>query len=236
MKFLLVSLLYAVMWVLIYFILRFSKSKYFATAIQRNNFLTVLHCFFVPVLTCLYFFSLKSPFGYEYLVDDTLRHLFGVSVGYYLVSLINDIRLFEKVDKANIFHHILTMLGFLFVMNRPEYPAYFAWILLFQATGVFYHTYVILKETEGINKKRIAFWYSANFYAWIFFRFCLEGIYLIGAIYHEITQGALSLNLRIITFIFISISFYFNLHWLFILINKRKGKSNKNQSQLSSQQ
>ncbi len=222
MEFVFISCIYAIIWSVVYFLLRWTRSPYLNTAIQRNNFLTVLHCFTVPVLAATYLLSLSEPFGYVYLLDDFLRHLFCASVGYYLVSLVNDIRFFKPIDKVNVFHHLLTMLAFLVVINIGAYPAYFAWILFFQATGVFYHSYVILKDTPGAKKETIAFWYSANFYAWVLFRFVLEGLYVLGAFYYEFKFDVLPMYLKITTLIFICISYYFNLHWLLILLKKRK--------------
>lgn len=224
MNFLIISIAYAMMWFVIYVLLGFSKSKYLVTALQRNNFITVLHCFFIPLLTCLYFFTLKEPFGYQYLLDNPIRHLISLSAGYYIFSGINIFRLPHKIDVANIVHHFIVAFFFLYVTIRPEYPIYYAWILFPQATGFFYHTYVILKDTVGVTKERLEAWYTVNFYSWIFFRFMVEGLFLLGAIYYEYTYLKLPIGLRIFTFVGFLVSYYFNIYWMVLLVKKRRQK------------
>ncbi len=219
-----IPIAYAIVWLFIYYLLGFSKSKYLKTHTQKNNFVVVLHAFWVPLLTFIYFVILQQPFGYDYLLDEPIRHLIFLSVGYYIYATIFLLLFGEKSDRAMLYHHFLVGSCLLYLALTPEFPAYYAFILVPQATGIFYHMYLIFKETPGASKESIDFWYTCNFYAWILLRFLIQGIYTLGAFYYEFIYAKLPQQVLIGTIIGLSVSWYFNLHWLVILLKKRKEK------------
>ncbi len=215
---------YTFIWFFIHFLLQFSSSKYLKKKTQWNNFITALHAFLLPLITLIYFLTLADPLGYDYLVDDVIRHFLAAGVGFYIFSTINLYRVDRQPAFDMIFHHIVVG-GFLFYAYcTPEYPAYYALIIIPQCTAFIYHTYLILKETEGVSENKIEAWYEANFWGWIIMRFILQGMMTVMAFYYEFTLLKLTLPVRIMTIIGFSFSYYFNLHWLIILLKKRKQK------------
>ncbi len=220
----LIPIVYAIIWFLVYCLLGFSKSKYLNTNSQKNNFVVVLHAFWVPLLCFIYFLTLPEPFGYEHRIDEPIKHLIFLSVGYYIYATIFLLLFDEKSEKAMLYHHLLVGACLLYLALTPEFPAYYAFILVPQGTAVFYHMYLIFKETPGASTARIDFWYNCNFYAWIILRFLIQGIYTLGAFYYEFTYAKLPQQVLIGTIIGLSVSWYFNLHWLVILLRKRKGQ------------
>lgn len=212
------------MWFALLYGSSFSNSKYLILDTQRNNLMTALHAVFIPLLTLLYFFTLEHPLSYERSMDMPIRHILAACCGFYIFSTINLYRAERDPEKAMIFHHVVVLGFFLYVLFRPDFPVYYTLIMIPQCTAAVYHTHLILKETEGIDPKRAASWYNLNYYTWIIFRFIIEGAFVVGVFYYEFTQFSLSLLDRIIMLSGLLFSYYFNVHWLLILLRKRRGR------------
>ncbi len=215
---------YTLAWFALLFMLNFSKSKYLVLDTQRNNLITVLHAILIPLLTFLYFIMLDHPFGYERTMDMPIRHILAACCGFYIFSTINLYRAERDPEKAMIIHHVVVLGFFIYLLLRPDFPVYYALILIPQCTAAVYHTHLIFKETEGIDPIRAAYWYNLNYYSWIIFRFVVEGLFVIGVLYYEFTQFSLSLPDRMIMITGLLFSYYFNVHWLLILLKKRRGR------------
>lgn len=212
------------MWFIILFASNASSSKYLKLDSQKNNFLTALHAFVVPLLTVVYFIINREPFGYDYLIDQPLLHLLSMSTGFYVFSIINLYRVEKQPPMDMIGHHFVCLAFFLYMIFTPEFQAYYCLILIPQCTAFIYHIHVIFKETEGEPKSRSDYWYNMNFYSWIFFRFLIQGIITVVAFYLEFTQFKLPFITRIVMILGIGFSYYFNVYWLIILLKKRKEK------------
>lgn len=216
----------SLIWFLILFLTKFSKSKYLVLTSQRNNFVTALHGLIIPIITFIYLISLPAPFSYDYLGDEVIIFFCCLSVGYYIFSTISLILIEKKSDLLMIFHHLVVGSFLSYVVYNPVFPAIYGYILVAQMTALVYHTHLIFKETVGDpnSEKRAAFWYNMNYYSWIFFRFIFQGILTIAVFYYEFTQFLLPPEVRIIMVAGFIASYFFNFLWLISIVKKRKEK------------
>ncbi len=217
------SILYCFVLAFVLLVAKFSKSKYLETISQQINFMVLFHALLVPISAVVYYvqFDLKSL--YENPFDSIMHSFLGMTISYSLVSTFCYIVFLRRKDNHIIFHHISTTFTFLYlIFVFKELPGYWGMIVITQINPFFYHSYLILKETEDVQEDQLYYWYNLNYYMWIIVRIILLGLWITIGVYSEMTIGTLDLKARLIALGFIGLSVYFSINWLFIMIRNRK--------------
>ncbi len=221
---------YTLFWALVLQILRLNSSPFLDTAVKRDNALTGLHALIVPVLASIYYLQLENPLAYEATVDTTLKHIISISIGFFIFSIFNMYRVYEKPDKASLMHHVIIGLGFgMPLWYFTDCPAFYFMLLIPQFTGVFYHSHFLFRKTKGVNPYWTKLTFDLNFYFWILLRFVVYGLFLVLAVYYEWTQPKFSSVEAIITGVFLLSAFYFHVFWLQLAIRARRRQKNPKQ-------
>ncbi len=218
-----ISVLYGFFLTFVLLLVKYSSSKYLATNSQQINFMVLLHALIVPILAAVYFLQFDYATLYKNPFDATMYAFFGMAISYSIVSTVCYLLLLKMKDKHIIFHHVATVIAFTYVIYiLKDLPGYWGMIVITQINPFFYHTYLILKDTEDVKKEQLHFWYNLNFYMWILVRIFLLGIWIALGIYCELTIGTLDIKDKLIAFGFVGLSMYFSINWLNIMIRNRK--------------